>query len=56
MLRERDRERYERLFSQYLKRGLKPEDLPGHFEEVLSKIKKEHEALLARAGLQGQGE
>ncbi|MCE4612775.1 MAG: 50S ribosomal protein L18 [Desulfurococcales archaeon] len=54
MLRESDPERYKRLFSQYLKRGLKPESLPSHFEEVLSKIKKEHEILLARAGIREQ--
>ena len=56
MLRRENPERYKELFSQYLKRGLKPEALPEHFEEVLSKIKKEHEVLIARAGLQGSGE
>lgn len=29
-----DGERYQRLFSQYLAKGLKPEDLPTHFEDV----------------------
>ncbi|MBS7645230.1 MAG: 50S ribosomal protein L18 [Candidatus Bathyarchaeia archaeon] len=31
-------ELYEERFSQYLRNGLKPEDLPSHFEEVKSKI------------------
>ncbi|MEM2127454.1 MAG: 50S ribosomal protein L18 [Candidatus Bathyarchaeia archaeon] len=29
---------YERLFSKYLRRGLKPEDIPEHFEEVKNRI------------------
>lgn len=29
-----DKSEYERVFSGYLKRGLKPQDLPGHFETV----------------------
>ncbi len=37
LLEERP-EVYERLFSGYLRRGLKPEDLMGHFEEVKSRI------------------
>ena len=40
-------ERYEKLFSDYLRRGLKPEDLPGHFDEVLSKIREEYSDVLA---------
>ena len=32
---------YERLFSVYLKRGLRPETLPTHFEETKSKIMEE---------------
>jgi len=44
-------ERYERLFSDYLRRGLRPEDLPSHFDEVLSKIREEYpEALAEVAG------
>jgi len=31
-------ERYQRQFSQYLKKGLDPKTLPKHFEEVKSKI------------------
>ncbi len=33
---------YRRQFSQYLERGLKPEDLPSHFEEVRAKIAEEY--------------
>jgi large subunit ribosomal protein L18 len=29
-----DKSEYERVFSGYLKRGLNPQDLPGHFETV----------------------
>lgn len=29
---------YERLFSNYLRKGLKPEDVPGHFEDVKNRI------------------
>ncbi len=38
-----NREFYERQFSKYLARGLKPEDLPVHFSHVLSKIRGEYE-------------
>ncbi|BCU70656.1 50S ribosomal protein L18 [Stygiolobus caldivivus] len=31
---------YKKLFSRYLSRGLSPENLPQHFEEVLKKIKE----------------
>jgi len=48
-LSESDEEKYEKQFSQYLARGLKPEALPEHFDEVLERIKKEHEIKLARA-------
>ena len=34
MLKEKDPEKYNRLFSRYLKEGLEPEKLPKHFEEV----------------------
>ena len=40
ILKENNLEIYERQFSQYLKRGLEPEILPKHFEEVLNNIKK----------------
>ncbi len=33
---------YNRQFSEYLKRGFNPEDLPSHFEEVKSKIEQEY--------------
>lgn len=29
-----DKSEYERMFSGYLKRGLNPQDLPGHFETI----------------------
>ncbi len=37
-LREQDLELYNAKFSRYLKRGLNPEDLPQHFDEVKKKI------------------
>ena len=55
-LSKEDPEKYKRQFSQYLARGLKPEALPEHFDEVLERIKKEHEIKLARlqaAGVEG---
>ncbi len=56
-LAESDRERYERLFSKYLSRGLRPEDLPAHFDEVLSRIREEYSDLLAeRSEAVGGGE
>lgn len=36
---------YNRQFSEYLKRGFKPEDLPSHFEEVKEKIQQEYASL-----------
>ena len=38
MLAEKDPLAYERAFSQYLARGLRPEDLPQHFDEVKARI------------------
>ncbi|MHA1594656.1 MAG: 50S ribosomal protein L18 [Candidatus Baldrarchaeia archaeon] len=38
LLLSQDPERYQRQFSQYIKRGLRPEDLPKHFEEVKEQI------------------
>lgn len=35
------RDAYRRAFSKYIKRKLKPEDLPSHFKEVAAKIAKE---------------
>lgn len=32
-------EKFKRLFSRYISRGLHPKDLPSHFEEVLNRIK-----------------
>lgn len=37
-LRSSNEEEYKRRFSRYLQRGLAPEDLPKHFEEVKAKI------------------
>ena len=37
-LKEASPEKYERQFGGYLKRGLNPEDLPSHFEEMLKKV------------------
>lgn len=42
-LKVEDPEMYKRQFSECLKAGLNPEDLPKHFEEVKNKIKKEFE-------------
>jgi len=33
---------YERRFSDYLRRGLRPEDLPAHFREVRARIEEGH--------------
>lgn len=35
-------ESYKRLFSRYLERGLKPEDLPSHFSETLERVVRGH--------------
>ena len=45
-LAEGDSDFYKRQFSQYLERGLKPEELPMHFEEVRSRIIGEYEEKL----------
>ncbi|NPA86844.1 MAG: 50S ribosomal protein L18 [Candidatus Diapherotrites archaeon] len=37
-LKEQSPEKYERQFGGYLKRGLNPEDLPSHFDEMLQKV------------------
>lgn len=37
---EQDPEAYKAFFSQYLQNGLKPEDLPSHFEEIKKKIEE----------------
>ncbi|MEM1938444.1 MAG: 50S ribosomal protein L18 [Acidilobaceae archaeon] len=42
-LAESNQEFYKRQFSRYLSRGLKPEDIIVHFEDILSKIKAEYE-------------
>ncbi len=49
-LKEEDPEKYERLFSQYLKNGLPPEELPAHFDEVLSRIKDDYKEYIEARG------
>ena len=46
MLETQDPEKYKRLFSKYLERGLDPKQLPSHFEEVLEKIRSEFKDVL----------
>ncbi len=46
MLKEQDEEKYRRMFSLYLARGLPPEELPKHFEEVLNKIKEKYRGVI----------
>ncbi len=48
-LKEESPEVYERQFSRYLKRGLAPEDLPSHFEEVLSRIREAYSHVAGEA-------
>lgn len=38
MLESEDREKYSRIFSEYLARNLRPEDLPEHFKMIKEKI------------------
>jgi large subunit ribosomal protein L18 len=46
-LKEENPEKYEQLFSKYLKNGLHPEDLPSHFDEVLSRIKEDYKDIIS---------
>ncbi len=48
MLKESNPELYEKRFSQYLQRGLEPEKLPEHFEEVKNKILAEYRDVLEK--------
>jgi len=48
MLAQQNPELYERRFSLYLARGLKPEDLPKHFEEVKNKILEDYRDVIER--------
>ncbi|KSW12373.1 50S ribosomal protein L18 [Pyrodictium occultum] len=48
MLAQENPELYERRFGLYLKRGLKPEDLPKHFEEVKNKILEDYRDVLGK--------
>ncbi len=47
-LSENNPEFYNRQFSLYLKRGLKPEDLPAHFDEVKLKIEALYSSIAQR--------
>ncbi len=38
LLKEEDEEKYKKQFSKYLEKGLNPEDLPEHFEEIKEKV------------------
>ncbi len=38
MLKEEDEEKYKQQFSKYLEKGLNPENLPEHVEEIKNKI------------------
>lgn len=48
MLKEASPETYEKRFSLYLQRGLEPEKLPQHFEEVKNKILNEYREVLEK--------
>jgi len=48
-LKEENPELYKARFSRYLQRGLEPEELPEHFEEVKKKIVEHYEKKLAKA-------
>jgi large subunit ribosomal protein L18 len=48
-LKEENPELYKARFSRYLQRGLEPEKLPDHFEEVKKKIVEHYEKKLAKA-------
>jgi large subunit ribosomal protein L18 len=37
-LLQENKGKYEKMFSLYIKKGIKPEDLPKHFEEIKKKI------------------
>ena len=38
LLKEEDEEKYKKQFSKYLEKGLNPEDLPEHLEEIKEKV------------------
>jgi large subunit ribosomal protein L18 len=48
MLKESAPEQYEKRFSLYLQRGLEPEKLPEHFEEVKNKILNEYRDVIEK--------
>ncbi len=47
MLAEQDPERFEKMFSRYLAAGLKPQDLPSHFEEVKTRILEDYKEVVS---------
>ncbi len=47
-LKEEDPDRYKRLFSHYLVRGLEPENIVTHFNEIKNKIMEEYRAILQK--------
>ncbi|AAL63947.1 50S ribosomal protein L18 [Pyrobaculum aerophilum] len=51
-LKEENPEAYKARFSRYLQRGLEPEKLPEHFEEVKKKIVEYYEKKLAKVAAQ----
>ncbi len=54
-LAESNQEFYKRQFSKIIARGLDPRELPNHFEDVLSRIKADYEAKIARIEVVGGG-
>jgi large subunit ribosomal protein L18 len=51
-LKKENPEAYKARFSRYLQRGLEPEKLPEHFDEVKKKIVEHYEKKLAKAAAQ----
>ncbi|MEM7819828.1 MAG: 50S ribosomal protein L18 [Candidatus Aenigmatarchaeota archaeon] len=49
-LLKKDKEKYAKQFSQYIKNGLDPEKLPEHFEEVKKNILKEFGFTISKEG------
>lgn len=46
MLETQNPEKFKRLFSKYLERGLDPKNLPSHFQEVLERIRSDFKDIL----------
>jgi large subunit ribosomal protein L18 len=45
-LAKEEPEKYKRFFSKYLEAGLRPEELPKHFDEVLQRIRNDYKDIL----------